>query len=331
MILSRLWRTGAAAVFLAALSQPHAALAQAWPSKFLTLIVPFGAGSASDTIARIIGAKLSEELGQQVVIENVGGAGGMVGASRAAKAAPDGYTFLLGGVDTMAQNQTLYKKPLYNAATDFDPVGLVAEQSLVLVVRKELPVADLKEFGTYVKANQAKMQFASSGAGSASHLTCAQITSLIGANVVHVAYRGSAAALQDLVAGTIDYYCALSAAAVPQVDAKAVKAIATLTIQRSPFFPDLATAREQGMVDLLDSYFWSGFFLPKGTPAEIVTKLNAAINKTVDTPVVVQRLKESGASVTPREKRSPEYLKTFLASEIEKWAATIQASGVKLD
>lgn len=326
---SRAWRS-AVSMLVAALILPQIANAQTWPTKFLTLIVPFGAGSASDTIARIIGAKLSEELGQQVVIENVGGAGGMVGASRAAKAAPDGYTFLLGGVDTMAQNQTLYKNPLYNAATDFEPVALVAEQALVLVVRKELPVSNLKEFGAYLKANGSKMQYASSGAGSASHLTCAQITSLAGANVAHVAYRGSAAALQDLVAGTIDYYCALSAAAVPQVEAKAVKAIATLTIQRSPFFPELATAREQGM-QLLDSYFWSGFFLPKGTPPEIIAKLNTAVLKSIDNSTVVQRLKEAGASVTAPEKRSPDYLKAFVASEIEKWAVTIKESGVKLD
>jgi tripartite-type tricarboxylate transporter receptor subunit TctC len=330
MTFSRILRAAAAAVCALGITLPLPALAQAWPSKFLTLIVPFGAGSASDTIARIIGAKLSEELGQQVVIENVGGAGGMVGASRAAKAAPDGYTFLLGGVDTMAQNQTLYKNPLYNSATDFEPVALVAEQSLVLVVRKELPVSDLKAFAAYAKANLGKMQYASSGAGSASHLTCAQITSLVGGDAAHVAYRGSAAALQDLVAGTIDYYCALSAAAVPQVESKAVKAIATLTVQRSPFFPDLSTAREQGL-NLLDSYFWSGFFLPKGTPADIIAKLNAAVVKAIDTPLVVQRMKEAGASVTSAEKRNPAYVKAFVASEIEKWAVTIKASGVKLD
>src|SRR4051812_42464082 len=174
------------------------------------MVVPFAAGSASDTMARILSARLSEVLGQQVVIENVAGAGGMTGVSRVAKAAPDGYQFVLGGIDTFAQNQTLYKKPLYNAVTDFAPVALAVDQPLVLVIRNELPVGNLREFIAYARANQGKMQYGSAGAGSGSHLACAQLNAAIGVDVTHVPYRGSPPAMQDLIAGRIDYFCALA-------------------------------------------------------------------------------------------------------------------------
>ena len=219
-------------------------------------------GSASDTLARILGASLSEVLGQQVIIENVGGAGGVTGVARAAKAAPDGYQFVLGGVDTFAQNQSLYKKPLYNSVTDFEPVALMVEQAIILVARKELPVGNLKEFITYAKANQSKMQFGSAGPGSGSHLACAQLNAAIGIDVTHIPYRGSPPAMQDLIAGRIDYFCALAAAAMPQIGSNTMRAVAILTRNRSPLLPNLASAHEQGLNDF-DSYFWSGYFLPK--------------------------------------------------------------------
>src|SRR5256885_13663853 len=151
------------------------AAAQDWPVRPVSMVVPFAAGSASDTVARILGGRLSELLGQQVLVENIGGAGGMTGVSRVAKAAPDGYQFVLGGIDTFAQNQTLYKKPLYNSVADFVPVALVVDQPLVLVIRNELPAGNLREFIAYAKANQARMQYGSAGAGSGSHLACAQL------------------------------------------------------------------------------------------------------------------------------------------------------------
>src|SRR5438874_4255146 len=172
-LLSRCVRSlAAAAAGLVWLAGPVAA--QQWPARPVTLVVPFAAGSASDTVARILGARLAELLGQQVIIENIGGAGGMTGVSRVAKAASDGYQFVIGGTDTFAQNQTLYKRPLYNAATDFAPVALMVEQPLVLVVRKELPAGNLREFIAYAKTNQSRMQYGSAGAGSGSHLACAQ-------------------------------------------------------------------------------------------------------------------------------------------------------------
>jgi tripartite-type tricarboxylate transporter receptor subunit TctC len=318
-----------AASAMAPLFVAHAA-AQDWPTRPLSMVVPFAAGSASDTVGRILAARLSELLGQQVVVENVGGAGGMTGAARVAKATPDGYQFVLGGIDTFAQNQTLYKKPLYNAQSDFVPVALMVEQPLVLLARNDLPAGNLKEFIAYARANQAKMQYGSAGVGSGSHLACAQLDAAIGIDVTHVPYRGSPPAMQDLIAGRIDYFCALAAAAMPQLASKSMKAIAVLTRERSPLLPDLASAHEQGLADF-DSYFWSGFFLPKDTPAAIVARLNAAAADTLNTASVQERLRTVGVTVVAPERRSADYLARFLDGEIRKWAAIIKASGVSLD
>src|SRR5436190_120544 len=293
------------------------AAAQNWPTRPVTLVVPFAAGSASDTVARILGARLSEVLGQQVIIENVGGAGGMTGASRVAKAAPDGYQFVLGGIDTFAQNQTLYKRPLYNAATDFAPVALMVEQPLILLVRNDLPAGNLQAFIAYAKENQAKMQYGSAGVGSGSHLACAQLNAAIGVDITHVPYRGSPPAMQDLIAGRIDYFCALAAAAMPQLGSNTMRAVAVMTRNRSPLLPNLASAHEQGLNEF-DSYFWSGFFVPKDTPAAVVERLHAAAVATLDTPSVQERLKGVGVTVVTPERRSPDYLKTFVAAETEK-------------
>jgi tripartite-type tricarboxylate transporter receptor subunit TctC len=254
----------------------------------------------------------------------------MTGAARVAKAAPDGYQFVLGGIDTFAQNQTLYKKPLYNAQSDFVPVALMVEQPLVLVARNDLPAGNLKEFIAYARANQAKMQYGSAGVGSGSHLACAQLDAAIGIDVTHVPYRGSPPAMQDLIAGRIDYFCALAAAAMPQLASKSMKAIAVLTRERSPLLPDLASAHEQGLADF-DSYFWSGFFLPKDTPATIVARLNASAADTLNTASVQERLRTVGVTVVAPERRSADYLARFLDGEIRKWAVIIKASGVSLD
>src|SRR5262247_3903607 len=305
----------------------HPATAQDWPTRPVAMVVPFAAGSASDTLARILGARLSEVLGQQVIVENVGGAGGMTGVARVAKAAPDGYQFVLGGIDTFAQNQTLYKRPLYNSVADFEPVALMVEQAILLVTRNELPVKDLKEFTTYTKANQAKMQYGSAGAGSGSHLACAQLNAALGVDVTHVPYRGSPPAMQDLIAGRIDYFCALAAAAMPQIAGNSMKAIAIMTRDRSALLPNLASVHEQGVADF-DANFWSGLFLPQGTPAAIVARLNAAAVETLNTPFVQERLKGVGVTVVAAQRRSADYLKAFVESESRKWADTIKASGV---
>jgi len=326
----RIHHLAAAAAGLFWIAAPWPAASQQWPARPVTLVVPFAAGSASDTVARILGARLSELLGQQVIIENIGGAGGMTGVSRVAKAAPDGYQFVMGGIDTFAQNQTLYKRPLYNAATDFAPVALTVEQPLVLVARNELPAGNLQEFIAYAKTNQARMQYGSAGAGSGSHLACAQFNAAVGIHVTHIPYRGSPPAMQDLIAGRIDYFCALAAAAMPQLGSNSMKALAIMTRNRSPLMPGLASAHEQGVTNF-DSHFWSGFFLPKDTPAAVVEKLHDASVATLDTPAVQERLKTVGVTVVSADRRSPDYLKRFLDVEIDRWAVLIRASGVSLD
>src|SRR5947209_13363176 len=231
------------------------ALSQHWPSRPMTMVIPFSAGGPADTVGRILAPRLSELLGQQVIIENVGGSGGMTGSSRVARATPDGYQFVLGNVVTRATNQTFYKTPLYNAATDFAPVMLIAQTPLVLLARKDLPANNLKEFIAYANANQSRMQYGSGGAGSASHLACVLLNAAIGATVTHVPYRGAAPAMQDLIAGRIDYQCPDTPIAIPQIESKTVKPIAILTRDRSPNLPDHATAHEQGLTDF-DAAHW---------------------------------------------------------------------------
>jgi tripartite-type tricarboxylate transporter receptor subunit TctC len=304
--------------------------AQEWPTRPLTMVAPFAAGGSTDAIARIVADGLSSQLGQPVIVENVGGAGGMTGASRVAKAAPDGYQFVLGNVGTHAQNQTLYKRPAYNVATDFTPVALITDQALVLVTRKDFPANNLPEFIAYAKAEQSKLQYSSAGAGGSNHLACVLLNSAIGIEVTHVPYRSGSQAMQDLLAQRVDYQCPSLPVAMPQITAMAVKAIALLSKNRSPSLTTLASAHEQGLTDF-DVPSWYALFLPKGAPAAIVQKLHAATVAAMDKPATQQRLRKIGSDVVPPERRSPEYLSKFVASEIEKWSVAIKASGVQIE
>jgi tripartite-type tricarboxylate transporter receptor subunit TctC len=311
----------------AVLALASAAQAQNFPTKPMTMIIPFAAGGPQDVLGRVIAQRASEVLGQQIVIENVGGAGGMTGSRRVADAAPDGYTFVLGSVGTHAQNQSLFKKPLYDASTDFTPVALIAETPIALITRKTLPPNNLKEFIAYAKANQAKMQYGSAGAGSATHLGCVVLNYVIGVDITHIPYRGTGPAMQDLVGGRIDYLCDIIATAKPQIDGGSVKGLAMMTKERSPVLPNLATAAEQGTTGA-ESYTWSAVFLPKNAPAPVVQKLNGAILEAMHTQAVKTRMAELGASVVPDDQATPQYLASFVKSEIEKWAVPIKASGV---
>jgi tripartite-type tricarboxylate transporter receptor subunit TctC len=317
-----------AAAFLIAAALPAAA--QDWPNRPVTLVVPFAAGSGSDVLARMLSPRLGENLGASVIVENVGGAGGMSGAARVAKAAPDGYQLLLASLGTYALNQTLYKKPLYNSATDFTPVALVAGTPILLITRKDFPASNLSEFIAYAKANQSKLQYGSPGVGSASHLACALFNATIGVEVTHIPYRGTAQAMQDLLPGRIDYQCVPIAATVGQIEAGEVKAIAILAKDRSPLLPKLASAQEQGLADF-DVDTWYAIVLPKGAPAPIVQKLHAALVATMDAADLKPKLTELGLQVVAPERRSPEYLATFALHEIEKWAGPIKAAGVSID
>jgi tripartite-type tricarboxylate transporter receptor subunit TctC len=310
---------------------PRIACALDYPTRPVTIVEPFGVSSVPDILARIMAPRLSEILGQPVVVENVVGAGGMIGLSRVARAPPDGYRIAIASVSTQAFSQTLYKNPLYNSATDFVPIMLLSEQPLVLVTSNSLPARNLQEFIAYTKANQAKMQYGSlAGTGSANHVVCALFNATIGVKVAQVPYRPpSATAYQDLIAGRIDYVCPLASGdAKAHIEGGQFRGIAIFSKHRSPILPDLATADEQGLTGF-EGKVWNGFFAPKGTPALIVQKLHDALNETAEMPDVRARIENYGAELVGSERRSPEYLQKFVGSEIEKWRDAITAAGIE--
>ncbi len=304
------------------------AAAQTWPARPVTMVVPFAPGGGTDLLGRIVAKRLTEVIGQQVVVENIAGAGGMLGSARVVKSAPDGYTMVV-GTTADAINQTLYKTPLYNFATDLVPAGLMGNQPTVLLVRKEFPASTLQEFAAYVKANRMSVQYGSAGAGSTGHLFCELLNAALGiGSVTHVPYRGGGPAMQDLIAGRYDYICTLSPTGKPLIEANHAKGIAILRPQRSPEIPNLASTGEQGLPDF-DVSTWFGLFFPKATPEPIIRRLNAALAETLDTPWVHERFKDIVANVAPREERSPEYLRKLVESEIAKMGAAIRGAGIQ--
>jgi tripartite-type tricarboxylate transporter receptor subunit TctC len=316
-------------VVLCALA-PLRAAAQEWPTRPLTIVVPFAAGGAADGTARVLALGLSEVLGQNAIVENFTGAGSTIGANRVAKGPADGYQFLLGSSGTFAQSQFLYKRPPYDTSKDFAPVALISRQSLVLAVRKDLPVNDLPAFIAYAKANQASMQFGSAGAGSGIHLACAVFNAAIGVHVTHVPYRGGAPALQDLIGGRIDYLCLTDLTARAQIEGGTIKAVAVLGKNRSPHLPGVASAREQGLADF-DVGIWYALVAPKAVPEPIVRKLQAATVAAMELPIVQMQTQKMGADLVPADERSSEYLQKFFASEMAKWSKTIKDTGITLD
>jgi tripartite-type tricarboxylate transporter receptor subunit TctC len=317
------------AAFAAVLALTGGATAQTFPDRPLTMIIPFAAGGPTDVLGRVMAQKMGELLGQTVIVENVGGAGGMTGSRRAADAKPDGYTFVLGTVGTHAQGQTLYKKPLYNSLTDFTPVALIADVPIALLVRKDLPVKDFKEFVAYSKANADKMQFGSAGAGSATHLGCVVLDSAMGTKITHVPYKGTGPAMQDLIGGRIDFLCEIVSTAKPQIDGGSVRALAIMTSERSPVLPNLQTTKEQGLD--VQAYTWNAIYLPKSAPADVVKKLHDIAVAAMNAPAVKERLESIGAMVVAPARQSSDYLAKFTADEIKKWEAPIKASGVSIE
>jgi tripartite-type tricarboxylate transporter receptor subunit TctC len=326
---TRMLKTSIAAV-LAVIVLGHGAAAEDWPTRPITLVVPFAAGGGIDVSARIQAQRMGELLGQSIVVENIGAAAGMAGGQRVAKAAPDGYTLLIGNTGTHAYNQTLYKKPLYNAATDFQPVGLVSESPRILIARKDLPANNLQELIAFLKANEKTAQFGSAGVGSGTHLPCVLFNLAIGANVTHVPYRGEGPVMQDLIGGRVDYMCATIQSGAAQAKQGTVKGIAVMAEKRVPIIADLATTGEQGLPGV-EAAVWNAFFFPKGTPDPIVRKLNKAMSDAIDDPAVRKRLEELGLTIVLPERRSPEYLAKYLPEEIERWAKPIRQAGISAD
>jgi tripartite-type tricarboxylate transporter receptor subunit TctC len=323
----RILVAAALAVSLFGLCQAEA---QDWPTRPLTLVVPFSPGGGVDASARVQAQRMSELLGQPIVVENIGAAAGMAGGQRVATAAPDGYTFLVGNTGTHAYNQSLYKKPLYNAASDFQPVGLMTESPRILIARKDLPVNGLQEFIAYAKQNQTKMQYGSAGVGSGTHLPCALLNMAMGVDITHIPYRGAGPVMQDLIGGRLDYMCDTIQTGAAQANSNTVKGIAVMSAKRVPIIPDVPTTGEQGLPGV-EATVWNAFFLPKGTPEPIVRKLNQAMRDTLEDATIRKRLEAFGLELVPPEQRTPEYLAKFLPEEIARWGKVIKAAGISAD
>ncbi len=322
--------TSAAALGLLTFGIGGPAQAQDWPSRPVTMVIAFAPGGPLDTLARNIQPYLSEALGQQVVIENVPGGGGTVGSLRVSNAAADSHMFTLGSIGTHAIGQSMHKKPPYNAVTDFAPVMLVADAPQVVLARKDLPAGNLKEFAEYARVNQDKMQHGSGGAGTSSHIGCVLMNQVLGVKITHVPYRGGGPAMQDLLAGRIDFICNYISTALPSHRANIAKVLVTLNNKRVPTLPDVPTAQEQGFKGLEISA-WNAIYMPKSATPQQVARLNAALNKALDNPKLKQRLEEIGLEVPVPERRTPEYLAQFTAEEIKRWEAPVKASGVQFD
>jgi tripartite-type tricarboxylate transporter receptor subunit TctC len=314
--------------FLSIACSTAPALAEDWPTHALTMVVPWAAGGGTDIMARIMARRMSEILGQSVIVENLPGGGGMVGASHVARADPDGYTFVLGS-RSEAIDMTLYKHPTYSLKDDLAPVVLVADQPTILVARKDLPIDGLKNFVTYVKQNASTMKMGAAGIGSTGAIDCALFNGMIGVNIQPIPYRGSGPAMEDLIGRQFDYFCTISGSAAAPLQGGLVKGIAVFTRDRMPSLPDLPTAYEQGVN--FEGTTWSGFLSPKGTPPEIIKKLHDASVAAMETAEVRDDLAKNGTYVVAPERRSTEYFQSIIGPEIEKNGAPLKAAGVSVD
>lgn len=304
-----------------------AAAQGAYPQRSITLVVPFAAGGPTDVISRIMGDHMSRTLGQQVVIENVTGAGGTVGVTRVMKSAPDGYTILMGNLGTQAASVGLYPNLAYDPRTDFEPIMNTASTPMLVVAKKDLPVKDFREFVAYLKANAEKMNYGTGGVGATSHLTCLFLDSLLGVKPQHVPFRGSGPALNALLGGQIDYVCDQTVGVVPAVQAKEAKGLVVAVKERVPVIPDVPTSAEQGLPEF-QATGWNALFAPKGTPKEIVDRLNAAARAALKDEATRKRLLDLGAELPDDAGQSQEALRELVRSEIDKWVPIIKKAGV---
>ena len=305
------------------------ASAQAYPTKAVTLIVPFAAGGPTDTVARTVAALMSKSLGQTVVVENVGGAGGNIGNEKVAKAAPDGYTLLLMhiGISTSA---TLYRNLRYNAVTDLEPIGLVTTVPMTMIANKDFPPNNMKEMIAYVKANKDKVSYANAGIGAASHLCGMLFMSAIQTDLLTVPYKGTAPAMTDLLGGQVNLMCDQTTNTTSQIKGGKVKVYGVTSKTRVASLPDVPTMDEAGFKDF-EVGIWHGMWAPKSTPKPIVDKLNAALNEALNNEDLKKRFADLGTAPEPAERRKPEVLRAFLPAEIAKWGPIIKKAGVYAD
>lgn len=317
-------RKVAVAMVLAALAGIASVQAQTYPSRQITLIVPFPPGGSTDVAARILAEHMRPQLGQPVIIENVGGAGGSIAVGRVARAAPDGYTIDIGQWDTHV-GSIIYKLD-YDLQKDFEPIGLVSNNPQLMVAKKDLPADNLKDLVSWMKANPGKINFVNQNA--AANVTAVLFEKLTGQKVQFIPYRGAGPAMTDLVSGQVDLLVVQGAVALPQIRAAKIKAIANLSPQRSASMPDIPTSDEGGVPGLYMSG-WFGLFAPKGTPKDVIATLNKAMVQALANPSVRARFTELGLDVASREQQTPEGLAAFQKAEIEKWWPIIKESGIQ--
>jgi tripartite-type tricarboxylate transporter receptor subunit TctC len=311
------------ALALSILAGVFGAQAQSYPSRQITLVVPFPPGGSTDAAARILAERMRASLGQPIVIENVGGAGGSIAVGRVARAAPDGYTIDIGQWDTHV-GSIIYKLD-YDLEKDFEPIGLISNNPQLMVAKNDLPANSLAELVTWMKANPGKINFVNQNA--AANVSGVLFETLTKQKVQLIPYRGAGPAMTDLVAGTVDLLVVQGAVALPQIRAGKIKALANLSPQRSAAMPDIPTADETGVPGLYMSG-WFGFFAPKGTPKDIIAKLNAATVEALADPSIQKRFTELGLDVAPREQQTPDGLAAFQKAEIDKWWPIIKAAGI---
>lgn len=301
------------------------AAAQTYPNKPVTMIVPFAAGGPTDIVARLVSEHMSKTLGQQIVVENVAGAGGTTGITRASQAKPDGYTIMMGHMGTHGAAPALYPNLKYDPVKDFEPVGMAAGTPILIVTKKDFPAKDLKEFTAYLKANADKVNQAHAGVGAVSHMTCILLNSQIGVKPTAVPYGGTGPALNDLVSGQVDYMCDQIVNLVSQVNAGSIKALAIASAERSPALPNVPTTKEAGLPEYQVAA-WNAVFAPKGTPKEIVTKLSDALSTALDDANTRKRLEDLGGVLPKKDERGGEWLGKFVASEVARWNPVLKGS-----
>jgi tripartite-type tricarboxylate transporter receptor subunit TctC len=310
---------------LALAFQSHGAVAEDYPTRPITLIVPFAAGGPTDVISRIVGEHMSRTLGQQIVIENVLGAGGTIAGTKAKNATNDGYTLITGHMGTHAASVALYPDLAYHPSTDFEPISILAGTPVVILGSKDFPAKDLKEFITYVKANADKLNMAHAGVGSVSHVTCLLLNSILGVEPVQVPFNGTGPAMNALVGGQVDYMCDQIVNVVSQINGGTIKGFAVGTAERNPALPDLPTAKEAGLPQF-QAQAWNALFAPKDTPKPVLDKLNAAVVVALDDENVRKRLLELGSVIPTKEQRTPQELASLVKKEIDRWTKIIKAA-----
>ena len=299
--------------------------AQDYPTKNITLVVPFAAGGPTDAVSRIIAENMQKTLGQTIVIENQLGAGGTTASTRVKEAPPDGYTLITGHMGTHAASVAMYPNLKYNPATDFEPIGMIAGTPVLILAKKDFPPKDLKEFVEYVKANGAKLNMAHAGVGSVSDTSCLMLNHILGVKPQAIPYQGTGPAMTALIAGQVDYMCDQIVNVVPQVQGGTIKAYAVAIKARSPALPNVPTTIEAGLPDFQVTA-WNALFAPKGTPKPIIDKVNAALSKALDDPATRKRLLDLGSELPEGPARSPAALGELVKNEIARWTPIIKAA-----